>query len=766
MCKKSISVHEIHSLIAKEYYTVASEAMIFTQLLSIEASRREAGGKVSLLWRIKSDRKSPSTDHVLQSATLSLVHSSTTSHISDAHNLKTNWLVISAKTCQADLPSDFPDLIEKHRLRDPIMTRLAAQLDPEGSSTVHKLFATLPLPVEIKLPVHVSSSFILSDDRRVVRFNANGQDAESRFNTWLLSDLVPPLYVQLLDVLSAQFSIPKGRKSWWSYWPSKIALEARDSMSAAVAVSFYRKHVKETTRPICSTGNSIRKAPRDVVLVPHSSDPEGKVALLLAPSTVILPPSEIRSAIRNAHEPSDDEQTNHIIPLLSPAVLRKILLQEVTSFTTLFRQAQISIKTLQAVVKYILQDEISSAVGLPLIPLADGTLAICEQNSDGFVYKWRYCKATPILFPLNLFVDPEFEDISEEFSRTFGISSIDPQAVQRLVMTRFQEGKVKYHLTDEEKRWIQDFWTVFPTLVQGSNTPHLEKLDNLPLIPTTIDRMYVSSTRLRESGVYLHHSSSLEWLRSVAEIFGAVVVDLYRCSPILQAYLRPKSEDRSRPEFIKILELLQDVQLDQTFSRLVDRAPLYSKFIEWSQRCLDAASVPDNQFHLASRLPIWETLNPERPRKSAHEVGRSSEMLPEITSGRHTTVRTFIDAAEEGNILKYDSIACRRLQVVPMTLPQMRGRLRLPDRLTDANIMNYYRLLKLLATHREQDARTLLAPNSSGSLVPVNTLFSRSQPLFFLLLLYSKFLSVPVSRMSDITCRISYVRIELYWQST
>ncbi len=62
------------------------------------------------------------------------------------------------------------------------------------------------------LPCHLTASFILTPDRRHIRFD-DYDNLESQYNRWILSTVAPPLYLTLLENLL----VLVGRNDIW--WP-------------------------------------------------------------------------------------------------------------------------------------------------------------------------------------------------------------------------------------------------------------------------------------------------------------------------------------------------------------------------------------------------------------------------------------------------------------------------------------------------------------------------------------------------------------------
>ncbi|KAM4703080.1 sacsin-like [Rhinophrynus dorsalis] len=78
-----------------------------------------------------------------------------------------------------------------------------------NDSNEGKAFCTLPLPVETGLPVHISANFIVDSARRDI-CKEDGTSPKTEWNTFLLSNVIAPLYCYLLVLIRNDIS--KGKK--------------------------------------------------------------------------------------------------------------------------------------------------------------------------------------------------------------------------------------------------------------------------------------------------------------------------------------------------------------------------------------------------------------------------------------------------------------------------------------------------------------------------------------------------------------------------
>lgn len=75
------------------------------------------------------------------------------------------------------------------------------------------IFATLPLPIPSKLPVHIHGTFSLQGDRRSLTIDEDGDSQHAGCNTFLLREAVPEVYLTFLEYV-ARKSPAHASKFW------------------------------------------------------------------------------------------------------------------------------------------------------------------------------------------------------------------------------------------------------------------------------------------------------------------------------------------------------------------------------------------------------------------------------------------------------------------------------------------------------------------------------------------------------------------------
>ncbi|XP_066462105.1 sacsin-like [Eleutherodactylus coqui] len=168
----------------------------FAEICSVETKIDEMDAKQISLFQqrirdyVKNEGPSSGSSPFRISSNVEIKHSSS--------NETTRWLIVRQLGSE-DL-NDFDTLEE-------ISTNLQQTLIPHGSiaacinrSIKGRAFYTLPLPLETGLPVHVNANFIVDAARRNI-CKEDGDSPKTAWKTFLLSNLIAPLYCYLLECL-------------------------------------------------------------------------------------------------------------------------------------------------------------------------------------------------------------------------------------------------------------------------------------------------------------------------------------------------------------------------------------------------------------------------------------------------------------------------------------------------------------------------------------------------------------------------------------
>jgi len=213
--------------VIEPYKLKAQQSLLFTRIEAIATFRRDANGIHEQGWNVRGERKPFSQNQ--EDLTITFRQPNLWDTNESNETFKEKWEIFRRFTPIKELPEELQSLVETHRLRSPINVSMAVRTFASDSAPQlkkHALFSTLPLPVSTTLPVHLSASFILTPDRRNVRFDDSSDvNLESRYNRWLLADVAPFLYFELLESMLQRYN------QNWPFWPGNTPFNDDDAIT-------------------------------------------------------------------------------------------------------------------------------------------------------------------------------------------------------------------------------------------------------------------------------------------------------------------------------------------------------------------------------------------------------------------------------------------------------------------------------------------------------------------------------------------------------
>lgn len=693
---------DLHALLAGHYQTIAPQTLFFTQLHKIYADDRDKNGVMSGHWSILGTRDAPFCEGDFRSQKVVI---STTQ--GDQATRNEEWLVVSSGIRHLDLPTEFIPLIRKYRLREPIMAGLAANLTK--STERNKVFSALPLPLFISLSSHLNASFILAEDRRSIRFDGDGLlNPESRYNHWLLADLLPPLYLFFLDTLQRMHD-HSSKSEWWKWWPGNTSSPG-DPISAVLINSFYSRFLESSDRHICCSLSQEHLRPRDAFLL-NDETAIAKVILQLRPRHIIqLPYSS--NLMRHFHGK---------IKTVDPQCVRDVILQNCDHIKAAYVSKRIRIPDIEGVIRFLLQDGEDTLMHLPLLPLSNGTLAAFErvQSSTECYFVWSSSNLEQPLFPLDRLVDRHL-NATTLLAKGLNISKLTGPAVRNFIADRIPEVASK-DVTAEERTWIDHFWIEFKSFSITSIDIAL-----FPLVPTAKPSHFVSLSHCSShtSLIMPRHPVEPNWLLETLAELEATVIRMDKCHASIESLLRGRENSWSGMNtFLRFLQSSGGSALPHRFSGL--QPTLHSLFAKWARENM---YLPEKQKALrftACNLPIWPSLGAmdEGPFLTAFEskgMMLPTGVLAEMAIPFLRTPRTYV---------LHNSTIRDTLKIKPLTFAELRAHLVLPKTLPTNDLDKYKQLLRVSISH-DRSGNNLLVPDSSREMVSAGTLYARSQPVF------------------------------------
>lgn len=688
------TAHDVWESIVKPYQKSAQQSLLFTKLKTIKTFHRDSAGNQSPGWSLSVRRDAPHLDGDYKSEIIHIFGNLS----SLSCNVNEDWEVTSVTVPGAVLPGEFGSLVEKHRLRSPIVVGLAARLNATDIiqvNAVHGLFLTLPLPIETTLPVHLTASFILTSDRRNIRFDDYGS-LESKYNQWLLSSILPPLYLFLLaDILRHR----GGNKDWW---PGNTL--HHDTITRNLVDEFYSTYLANTERPVFLSVYSSRSClPGEAVLLGELPSPVTKVlSILRSPKLVELPPRVHQRCKAN-------------IRFVDTAFVKNEIIRETARFLSIFSPDQSGLHEMKSLISFMLGNGAEDLVGLPLLPLADGTLATIErvENPKSY-YVWKPLFANRPLFPSHHLVHPGF--IADQLlDKGLNVTKLTDSAIRKLVQERIPEDMERDGMTPAEEVWISTFWTEYKHL-QVTNA----HISSFPLVRTMKPTFYVSLEQCKPPTVIQTTLSQPKWLWRCLDKLGATIVD-NRSSDFPSALREILQVKADFPPFCfeHVLAFFETIK--SSIPRRFDSLDYgtHQDFADWARQNITIVLTP-NLLAAARSLPIRREsyMNQDLRFRPASEI----TMLPREVA-RDVAVR-FMGIP----FVEYHSTLVH-LHVQPLSYYQFRDQLKLPRILSQNDLPVYERLLETILDNRESDSRDILIPNGNRVLVESSNLYSRD-PLF------------------------------------
>jgi hypothetical protein len=569
----------------RRFQELAPSCLFFTQLELVQGISRDSLGNQHTLWKYTASREPVE----VESASY---YSAATIGIRSATEETESWLIVH---------TDIPDIDVREDCRMVLSKRHAAGLAlpiGNGSPSIKKsfnFFSTLPLPLSTTLPLHIMGSFALASDRREIRLDKYG-GSETTYNQWLLHDVIPSLYLFLLERL---LESNVDNSLWWPELHSDT-----DEKSRLIIESFYASHLRNSLRRVIrsSYDESRHLIPQEVVLCGDEPDSIKTVlSALESPHVASLPSRARQSAIGDSH-----------LRVVNPAFLRDEIMKDPTIIHSL------EINIINSIVRYLspIAEDPTFLLGLHILPLADSSFAAFEERehaSDNF-YVWRPMRRDSKLnFSTRHFVHHELKT-NDLLKMNLNICALGVDAMEQLIAEECH----KFSLFDSNgtSDWIYDFWQSWPEYHRlGLNEEHIW---DFPLVPTILGTTFVSLRQCKDGPVVLidKGTEEAESLRACLSRLGLQVV-------------RPDSE----PTPYCLIEILRGNAFTLlTFDRLLhalaelpDLPSLYQNienldedlqnvFASWArERIVNTSGYSETLLNVAQQLPIWPSLGGTAP---------------------------------------------------------------------------------------------------------------------------------------------------------
>ncbi|KZT01859.1 uncharacterized protein LAESUDRAFT_686116 [Laetiporus sulphureus 93-53] len=698
------------------YASVAPEALLFNHFDRISAYSTRS--KKSDFWSVSAERASVwPVDGDYKCERVSITREGPQRHVS-----RQEWHVAQARSTLHALPTEFQELAPKHRMRDlriglaGLSQCISGTLKQDALN--HKFFSNLPLPVRTCLSVHIHASFILADDRRSIRFDDNGQAIpEARYNHYILSQLIPPLYWYLLEAWP-------GDLDNFDIWPgaTRGAMRSEDALSTILSQAFY-SDLPGSGRRMCQPaigGERIKF--QDSLFVdkePFADEVAVKKVLLAVnnPALVIIPHNITKRA----------KAANARIQWVDEYKTSEILLECRLQLTAAFDAKRVNVKDIESTLHYLRRKSDVQSDDLPLLPLADGSLACIDRRQNGtkvFSGPWTSLRQLPWpLFASKHFLHPTL-DHKRVLGYGINVSELTASDLADLVQTRLPDSRKSIRqTTDDESKWIQNFWAQFYIFRIG-----VDEISSLSLVPTTRAGQYVSIDHCRTEVVLAnpHH------IRNSLEKLGAIVL------PAAQELPHPLRQTLASVSFTfdAVLKFLRS-KSNEAYAGLSALPALFNVlndnerngFATWARNEVQAriSQIPKDLLPVVGYLPIWpawrgsttvlRSLQDYDVRIVPHgfQVSDIMRVLPPDMSFAE------IPSSVLGRLSRKAMELDVFLSIIYTNL----------HNLDNGDVPAYKRILdRALSARVGQVMNGLKVPNTSRVLVSPKTLYSRAEPAF------------------------------------
>jgi sacsin len=388
----------------------------------------------------------------------------------------------------------------------------------------------------------------------------------------------------------------------------------------------------------------------------------------------------------------------------------------------ILESVDLKIEEVEVLLQFICHDDITNTIGLPLLPLANGSFAVFEMHSalSKIYYVWESNspRSHPV-FRLDHLVHPKF-GVKDFLDVGLNVEKLSGTAVKILIGDILDETDEKDGVDHTDHKWIATFWSEYHRLESDTI---LEDISSYPLVPTIQADKYISISRCRDRTAVLFSDifepdSLWGWL---AEL-GITVVPRHSATlPVaLQNILRTSDEfpSFSFGNLLALLEPASEAIIVQRFGGM--SAKSREAFAEWARD--KAVTIPSNLIPIAQRLPIWPRILARNKRVPVLEAAQNITMLPVGMPGE--VARRFMKTP----VAEF-SPALRHLGAKLLPLHELIQRLQLPDRLPSRDVFVYKQLMQGISMGNCPPIPNFRVPNCHRDLSAINTLYGRD-PLF------------------------------------
>jgi sacsin len=443
---------------------------------------------------------------------------------------------------------------------------------PTLPASESRFFNCLPLKFESTLPVHIHGTFLLSGDRQNISIEKTSQDAGSNWNSWLLREKLPIVYLQFLEDL--------GRKighDVYDYFPT--ASGRTEELSDLVRNSFWKQISSSKCRlfPVIdashdftitrqTNGRQNRTPPNLVTLKDAVFDlQKNEISRTLQPilcncmEDLVRPSLKVRGHIDRTPEAK----------ALTPAIVRGVL-KSTAARKHVERAKQLQKDFLKVLLAFITPTTAAEAAeldGCHVLPLANGELGTLSLKSTDKSHAMFFSASasTQKLFPFASSLFTAGEAHEEFVTKILGFQEFNVKAFDKREISVVLKHKESWTPDATPKSWLVDFWEYVnsTSLVTGSWLGTPEVLDLNPLLQFSL--LFLHDQGGNDKLISLHYlqnnpvvvqSDAKEDMRIFADFPGLRIVDSKTLPANIYHAERSLLNIDSMNRFLKSIKLL------------------------------------------------------------------------------------------------------------------------------------------------------------------------------------------------------------------
>lgn len=563
----------------QDYFRSSAQSLFFSRLNVIKASRKAHTGQLEDIWSIEGERFGDPEQRTGMTIHLKI-------HREGQGMQQERWLVCSNRHSMEEIPEELLPLFGEHRMPTPI-TRIAINVTGgvRESSSIEfnsRLFASMPLPITVSLPVHLDAPWILSDDRRSLRYDvpdARGhRPLDAKYNEHLLRTIVPTLYMRALGIVAL------GHHEFIKQcWPGP----AGDPVSEIVVEALYRL-LRTTNERVLRTVIGKPVAPKSAFFGVYAPSAVMKLVKSLPVSNVV------------DNLPFDPDMVKEWSPFRtdSGSEIASILRNNVAAVAKYFEaDPPKTTPNLETILRYMMREK-ENLVGLPLLKLGDDKIVTFQSRDSPKVFCSNRLRISQ-LFGLAKTVSKTLSSglLEALCQQPVNLQTLDATGLRELLKLR--KPPILPQDQDSIPPSVHQWYNGLILLMARISETPFKGLGDLPVILTSRGDRAISFNRASRDGVWWRHRGEDEIILPILDALNIPIISLSSLSSLFA------------PHDCSISAVLQFLDAHtSTLRELHATLPAWDKFAEWVRNQLrdplpGSKHVRNNLLAIARRIPLF-----------------------------------------------------------------------------------------------------------------------------------------------------------------